>query len=76
MEERFLQQPVAKEDYRTAYKKLPTGTKTAELRYLGNILYEIKCKWENKVRRIERRLQKEQEFCIQYQRQNEQSLPA
>jgi hypothetical protein len=62
VEKGVLEQPVAKGDDRTAYKKLPTGTKTAGLRYLGNILYEIKCKQENKVRRIERRLQKEQEW--------------
>jgi len=43
VEKGVLEQPVAKMDDRTAYKKLPTCTKTAELRYLGNILCEIKC---------------------------------
>jgi hypothetical protein len=43
VEKRVLEQPVAKRDDRTAYKKLLTCTETAELRYLGNILYEIKC---------------------------------
>jgi hypothetical protein len=43
VEKVVLEQPVAKIDDRTAYKKLPTCTKTAELRYVVNILYEIKC---------------------------------
>jgi hypothetical protein len=43
VEKGVLEQPVAKRDDRAAYKKLLTCTKTAELRYLGNILYAIKC---------------------------------
>ena len=42
MEKGVLEQPVAKRDDRTAYKKSLTCAKTGELRYLGNSLYEIK----------------------------------
>jgi hypothetical protein len=42
VEKGVLEQPVAKRDDRTAYKKLLTYAKTGELRYLGNILHEIK----------------------------------
>ena len=43
---------MAKGDKRTAYKKLPTCTKTVELRDVGNILPESERKYENKARRI------------------------
>jgi hypothetical protein len=36
-----------------ALRKLFTGNKAKELRHLGTVVYRIKCKWENQLKKSE-----------------------
>jgi hypothetical protein len=50
--EQFLSRKWLRLNEWIVYKKIINCTNIIELRNIGNYLYKIKCKWENKIRNL------------------------